>query len=131
MLKEKGRQPLRDSTTLWHLLRRPEVTMEDIIERIDATFDAEILEQVEIECKYEGYIKKQNSQIERFEALENKRLSEDLDYEAINGLSGEGRYKLMRVRPTSLGQASRISGVFPPDINVLLIHLEKLRRLKE
>lgn len=132
MLKEKGSRELRDSTSLWQLLRRPEVTMEDIINSgwIDDAFDEDVLEQAEIECKYEGYIKKQNEQIRRFEALEEKRLSEDLDYETISGLSTEGRYKLMRVKPSSVGQASRISGVSPADINVLLIHLEKLRRQK-
>jgi len=132
MLKEKGTRELRDNTTLWQLLRRPEVTLEDLISsgELVSHHDEEVVEQVEIECKYEGYIKKQNEQIRRFEALEEKRLAEDLNYESINGLSSEGRYKLMRVKPSSVGQASRIAGVSPADINVLLIHLEKLRRQK-
>jgi tRNA uridine 5-carboxymethylaminomethyl modification enzyme len=132
MLKENGSRELRDSTSLWQLLRRPEVSLDDIINscRLEGEYNEEVLEQVEIECKYEGYIKKQNEQIRRFEALEEKRLADDLDYESINGLSSEGRYKLMRVKPSSVGQASRITGVSPADINVLLIHLEKLKRQK-
>lgn len=115
---------------MWQLLRRPEISLEDIFNsgELENTYDEEVLEQVEIECKYEGYIQKQNEQVRRFEALEDKKLAEELNYDEINGLSREGKYKLMRIKPSSVGQASRISGVTPADINVLLIHLEKLRR---
>jgi tRNA uridine 5-carboxymethylaminomethyl modification enzyme len=130
ILKEKGTRELRSSTSLWQLLRRPEISLEDIFNsgELENTYDEEVLEQVEIECKYEGYIQKQNEQVRRFEALEDKKLAEELNYDEINGLSREGKYKLMRIKPSSVGQASRISGVTPADINVLLIHLEKLRR---
>jgi len=130
ILVEKGSRELREATSLWQLLRRPEIGMEELVSAgyIDEGIDEEVLEQVEIECKYEGYIRKQNDQIKRFEALEDKKLSPELDYESVTGLSSEGRYKLMRVKPTSVGQASRISGVSPADISVLLIHLEKLKR---
>jgi len=130
MLKEKGTKELRNNTSLWQLLRRPEISLEDIINsgELENAYDEEVLEQVEIQCKYEGYIKKQNEQVRRFETLEDKKLSEDLNYNEITGLSQEGKYKLMRIKPSSVGQASRISGVTPADINVLLIHLEKLRR---
>ena len=87
-----------------------------------------IAEQVETEIKYEGYIKKQLDQVERMQKLEQTRLEEDLDYSAIQGLRLEAREKLSRVRPHSLGQASRISGVSPADISVLIIYLEQQGR---
>ena len=91
----------------------------------------EVKEQVEISIKYEGYIKKQLAQIERFKKLEDRKLSPDLDYSSIEGLRIEASQKLDQLKPESLGQASRISGVSPADINVLLIYLEKKRRSKK
>ena len=81
-------------------------------------------EEVEIQVKYEGYIKMQEAQVEKFKKLETKLLSENIDYEQINGLSLEARQKLNRFKPRSIGQASRISGVSPADISVLLIYLQ-------
>ena len=81
-------------------------------------------EEVEIQIKYEGYIKMEEEQVKKFKKLENKKLSEDIDYSSINGLSLEARQKLDKIKPTSIGQASRISGVSPADINVLLIYLQ-------
>ena len=83
---------------------------------------------MEVQIKYEGYILKQNQQIEKFKKLEDKRLGADIDYSSIDGLRIEAQQKLNQFKPISVGQASRISGVSPADINVLLIHLEKLRR---
>jgi tRNA uridine 5-carboxymethylaminomethyl modification enzyme len=83
---------------------------------------------VEIQIKYEGYIAKQMAQIAQFKKLEGKKLPEDLDYNNIRSLSNEAKQKLNNIRPESVGQASRISGVSPSDINVLLIYLEQLRR---
>ena len=86
--------------------------------------------QLEVEIKYEGYIDKQLRQIERYKRLEDRKLSEDMDYDEIEGLRIEARQKLGQVRPLSIGQASRISGVSPADINVLMVYLEKKRREK-
>ena len=90
----------------------------------------EIRLQVETQTKYEGYIKKQQIQIEQFKKLENKKLSEEFDYDQVKNISLEARQKLNDIKPESLGQASRISGVSPSDINVLLIYLEQIRRAK-
>jgi tRNA uridine 5-carboxymethylaminomethyl modification enzyme len=86
--------------------------------------------QLEVQIKYQGYIVKQLQQIERFKKLENRKLPEDMDYDEIDGLRIEAKQKLNRLKPVSLGQATRISGVSPADINVLLIHLEKQKRRK-
>jgi tRNA uridine 5-carboxymethylaminomethyl modification enzyme len=130
LLANRKTSVLREKTSLWNLLRRPEIKMADLVDarRIPENEDLEVLEQVEIACKYEGYIKKQIDQIEKFDLMESKRLSPDLDYSFISGLSNEARYKLTRVKPQSIGQATRISGVSPADITVLLIHLEKMKR---
>ena len=90
---------------------RPELTLQE-------------KEEVEIQVKYEGYIKMQEAQVEKFKKLETKLLPEDIDYEKINGLSLEARQKLNKFKPHSIGQASRISGVSPADISVLLIYLQ-------
>ncbi|MBQ5437986.1 MAG: tRNA uridine-5-carboxymethylaminomethyl(34) synthesis enzyme MnmG, partial [Firmicutes bacterium] len=84
--------------------------------------------KVEVSIKYSGYIDKQAAQVEKFKRLENRRLPQDIDYGLISGLRLEARQKLSDMRPGSLGQASRISGVSPADINVLLVYLEKERR---
>ena len=84
--------------------------------------------EVEIQVKYQGYIKMEEDQVEKFKKLENKRLSEDIDYSKINGLRLEARQKLNMVKPLSIGQASRISGVSPSDISVLLIYIETIKR---
>ena len=86
--------------------------------------------QLEVQIKYEGYIGKQEQQIQRFKKLEDKKLDSNFDYDQVDGLRIEARQKLNQFKPVSLGQASRISGVSPADINVLLIHLEKMRRKK-
>ncbi|MCL6638571.1 MAG: tRNA uridine-5-carboxymethylaminomethyl(34) synthesis enzyme MnmG [Firmicutes bacterium] len=119
--------------TMAGLLRRPEIRYGDL-EKITpgpAHLSGEVKEQVEIQIKYEGYIKKQLAQIEKFERMEEKRIPEGLDYNKVRGLSNEAREKLEGVRPLSIGQASRISGVTPADISVLLIHLEMERRRKK
>lgn len=97
-----------------------------MLESVDKTREKlpkSVVEQVEIQVKYEGYIKLQQEQIERFKKLEEKKLSSDIDYAKIKGLSLEARQKLNKQKPTSVGQASRISGVSPADISVLLIYL--------
>jgi len=130
LLLTRGSSPLRDHISLWDLLKRPEVKMEDLKAwgYIPQELDHEICEQLSIQSKYEGYIRKQLEQVERFEKLENKKLADDFDYASVVGLSNEAKAKLSAVRPASIGQAARIAGVSPADINILLIHLEKLRR---
>ena len=85
---------------------------------------------MEVQIKYEGYIEKQLRRIEKFKKLENKKIPQDMDYDLIEGLRLEARQKLNDIRPLSIGQASRISGVSPADINVLMIYMEKERRRK-
>ena len=127
VLRSLGTQPLRSGggISLAELLRRPEIRIGDL-----AAFDPEIaaaerdvLAQVEIEVKYEGYIARQQAQVDRFRRMESKRIPEWVDYWSIPGLSREAREKLEKIRPVSIGQAARISGVSPADISVLLVHM--------
>ncbi|HHW61988.1 MAG TPA: tRNA uridine-5-carboxymethylaminomethyl(34) synthesis enzyme MnmG [Syntrophomonadaceae bacterium] len=128
-LRARKSAPIRDRISLWELLRRPEVKIENFVELdyIDQ-YEKEILDQVEIQAKYEGYINKQREQVQRFEKLENKPIPEDINYQDVYGLSSEAKQNLQEIRPVSIGQASRIGGVSPADISVLLIYLEKKRR---
>jgi tRNA uridine 5-carboxymethylaminomethyl modification enzyme len=116
-------------TSLFQVLRRPQTTWDEILERdpplITKGFDKDVIDHVIIEAKYDGYIGRQTDQIERFRRLEDKRIPCDLDYGAIFQLRAEAREKLERVRPGSLGQAGRISGISPADIATLLIHLKR------
>ena len=132
ILERLGTTPIKNTQTLEELIRRPELGYDAVKE-----FDPErpelrrdIIEQVEIEIKYSGYIKKQNIQIGQFKKLEKRYLEKDLNYEEVQGLRNEAREKLMKIRPESIGQAARITGVSPADINVLLIYLERKRREK-
>lgn len=122
--------PINNPTTIYDLIKRPELGY-DILSVLDPERPdllREIRLQVETQIKYEGYIKKQMIQIEQFKKLENKKLNQDIDYNEIKGLSNEAKQKLNNIKPDSVGQASRISGVSPSDINVLLIYLEQKRR---
>jgi len=128
-LVEKDSAPLHDRISLWELLRRPELKIADFIEREwIQPLRPEILEQLEIQAKYEGYINKQKEQVQRFERMESKQIPEDINYDEVYSLSNEAVQKLKEIRPQSIGHASRISGVTPADINILLIFLEKKRR---
>ena len=131
-LKKIGSVPVKSPTSIYDLLKRPEVKYDDLLELDESRPDIKelIKTQVEIEIKYEGYIKKQLKQIKQFKKLENKKLDEEIEYSNIEGLRLEARQKLKKLKPESIGQASRISGVSPADINVLLIYLEQQRRLK-
>jgi tRNA uridine 5-carboxymethylaminomethyl modification enzyme len=125
--------PLKSAISLYELLRRPEINYEKLTE-LDINrpeLDKNIITQIETQIKYEGYIAKQFKQIEQFKKLENKKIPEELDYKDIKGLSLEARQKLSKILPDSLGQASRISGVSPADINVLMIYMEQQKRMKE
>ncbi|WP_299823966.1 tRNA uridine-5-carboxymethylaminomethyl(34) synthesis enzyme MnmG [uncultured Phascolarctobacterium sp.] len=130
-LEAMGTAPLRSGSSFLDLLRRKEVTYSKLQQAFDLPELApQVAEQAEIFAKYEGYITKQRQEVERFMKLENKRLPDDIDYRAIKELSSEAAEKLDKVRPANIGQASRISGVSPADISVLMIALE-LKRRKE
>jgi len=128
-LEELGTSALKQAATLADLLRRPEICYEDLRHFSELPeLPRPVREQVEIRVKYQGYLARQEAAIERFERMESKLLPEDLDYAQIKGLSKEAVERLSSVRPISVGQASRVSGVTPADISVLLIYLEQERR---
>ncbi len=122
-----GGSELKDGIRASDLLRRPEVTYEHIhlLVPSEVALSDEITEQVEIQTKYEGYIEKSLQQVERMKKMENKKIPVDIDYDAISSLASEARQKLKDVRPLSMGQASRISGVNPADVSILLIYIEQ------
>ena len=127
VLESLGSSPISTGIKLSELLKRSELNYENLssIDTNRPNLPDSVIEEAEIEIKYEGYIKLQLEQIEEFKKLENKKLDEDIDYEKILGLSLEARQKLNKMKPTSVGQASRISGVSPADISVLLIYLNQ------
>ena len=125
VLEEAGTAPLKTGCKMSELLKRPQVTYK-LLESFDKTrpeIAKEVFEQVEINFKYEGYIKRQKAQVDELKRLEVKKIPEDIDYKAITNLRLEAIEKLEKIRPENVGQASRISGVSPADISVLLIHL--------
>ena len=126
-LESIGGMPVDNRYSLAELLKRPEVTYENLaaIDTDRPQLPFHVVEKIEVEIKYEGYISKQNEQIEKFKKLETRRIPEGIDYLNIDGLRLEARQKLDKFRPASIGQASRISGVSPADINVLLVYLVK------
>ena len=125
-LIEHGTTRLQTGSKMSELLKRTELSYEDlsVIDDNRPDLDIAVKEEVEIQIKYEGYIKMEEEQVEKFEKMESKKLAENINYEEIKGLRIEARQKLNKVKPTSIGQASRISGVSPADINVLLIYLQ-------
>lgn len=127
LIRNAGGSELKDGIRASDLLRRPEMTYEHIrtISPSEDSIPAEVAEQVEIQIKYEGYIEKSIQQVERMRKMENKKIPSDIDYDAITGLASEARQKLKQVRPLSVGQASRISGVNPADVSILLVYLEQ------
>ena len=129
LLKNNGTSELTTGTKMAELLKRTELTY-DKLSQIDSErpmLTKQEKEEVEIQLKYEGYIKLQEGQVEKFKNLETKMLSEELDYDKIKGISLEGRQKLNKFKPRSIGQASRISGVSPADISVLLVYLKQMK----
>ena len=133
LLESKGTSILTTGTKMAELLKRTELTYDDleVIDENRPNLSIQEKEEVEIQIKYEGYIKLQEEQVEKFKKLESKKLSEDIDYEKITGISLEARQKLNKFKPTSIGQASRISGVSPADISVLLIYDQMNKNKKE
>ena len=138
VLLTKGAEPISESERLSKILKRPEVALTDIIKLDsvqsssfvsvlqsihDSSVFSEVLEQIEIELKYEGYVERQEEEIEKFNRLESMPIPKDIDYTEFKSISTEGREKLKKIRPTSIGQASRISGVTPADVSILLVYL--------
>ena len=119
--------PLNDGLTLYDFIKRPEVTIDKLIElgKIPNTFDEKVIEQVEINIKYEGYIRKAKMEVYKMRELENTLIPNDINYDDVINIASEARQKLKEVSPISLGQASRISGVNPSDIAVLSVYLKK------
>lgn len=130
MLEKMGTTAIHTGTSLAELIRRPELDY-DIIAPLDSErkkLPEDVVEQINIEIKYEGYIERQKQQVEHFKKLENRKIPADIDYENIDSLRLEAKQKLSRFRPESVGQASRISGVSPADISVLLVYLKSRSR---
>ncbi len=129
LLEQKGLSPLSQSVKAEKVLTRPELTLQDLMAALPefgaalAGYSTEVLEQAEIQKKYDGYIRKEREQAEKVIRLDDIRLPEDFDYHKVKALSFEGREKLSRSKPNSLGQASRISGVRPADISVLMVFI--------
>lgn len=131
LLESIGSATIQDGSNLLTILRRPEVTYAHIasISPSEVELDEEMQEQVEIQIKYAGYIEKQLIHVERLQKMEKKKIPENINYDDIQGLAIEARQKLSKIRPISIGQASRISGVTPADISILLVYLEHYNRV--
>lgn len=132
LLEEHGSTALKTGTTLAELIRRPELSYDDLakIDKERPELPFEVREQVNINIKYDGYIKRQLKQVKEFKKLENKKLPENFDYSQVKSLRIEAKQKLNLYQPVNVGQASRISGVSPADISVLLVYLEQMYRKK-
>ena len=127
LLDEMGKAPFTRTISLYEALKRPEITY-PLLASLGKTHESlpvQVQKQAEITAKYEGYIKKQIEQVESFRKLEKRQLPESMDYSLIDGLRLEARQKLNEIRPFNIGQASRISGVSPADISVLLIYMKQ------
>ncbi|GGJ56388.1 tRNA uridine-5-carboxymethylaminomethyl(34) synthesis enzyme MnmG [Virgibacillus salexigens] len=126
ILEEAGAAPLKEALKAYDLLKRPELSYDLLAPIIDAPeLSNEVTDQVGIQIKYEGYIKKANEQVDRMLKMEDKKIPSDIDYDDIGGLATEAKEKLKKVRPLSVGQASRISGVNPADISILIVYIEQ------
>ncbi|MRG87956.1 tRNA uridine-5-carboxymethylaminomethyl(34) synthesis enzyme MnmG [Salinibacillus xinjiangensis] len=127
VIRESGGKELREAVSAADLLKRPEITYQVIkgLTEPEEALPVDVEEQVEIQIKYEGYIAKSRQQIEKMQKMDNKTIPENIDYDAIQGIATEAKEKLKEVRPLSVGQASRISGVNPSDISILLVYIEQ------
>ena len=129
IIQKLNTSPLLDGITLYDLLKRPEINMQMLknLDLIDDSYSEEVLEQVEINIKYEGYIKKALKEADKLKQMEDVKIPEDLDYKMVPNLASEARQKLDKVKPITLGQASRISGVNPSDIAILSVYLKRYK----
>lgn len=133
-LESKGASPLKDGILAADFLRRPEISYAELIRFMPETekeLPRKVVEQVEIQIKYEGYIKKALEKVDKLKRMEAKKIPENIDYRTINGLATEARQKLMKIEPETIAQASRISGVNPADISILMVYLEQGRITKK
>ena len=132
LIEKLNTSPILDGISLYDLLKRPSIKIKDLIalKKVDLKYDEEVLMQAEIQIKYEGYIKKALKEVERLKQLEDIKIPEDIDYLKISNLASEARQKLLKILPTTLGQASRISGVNPSDIAVLSVYLKRFKNEK-
>ena len=130
LLIKLGTSTINDGITLYEILKRPEITINKLIDcsKIDNTYSKEVIEQVEIYIKYEGYIEKEKKEIKKMQEMENTLIPTDIDYDKVINLASEARDKLKKVMPISIGQASRISGVNPSDIAMLSVYLKKEKK---
>ena len=127
IIEAQGGSILKDGILAIELLRRPEMTYDIILDILEEShkLPEDVSEQVEIQTKYEGYINKSLQQVEKVKRMEEKKIPEDLDYTKVDSLATEAREKLIEVKPLNIAQASRISGVNPADISILLVYLEQ------
>ena len=123
-LKNLNTTPIKDGITLYDLLKRPEIKISDLKQYLNE-YSKDVLEQVEINIKYEGYIKKAENEAKKMVDLDSKKIPENIDYDNIHNLASEAKQKLKTIKPTSIGQAMRISGVNPVDISLLMIYIKK------
>ena len=124
-LRNNNSPDIKDSITLYNLLKRPEITILNLQKYIALEFSDEVMEQVEINVKYEGYIKKEIEEAKKMLDLDNKKIPDDIDYNKIHNLASEAKQKLNQIRPTSIGQALRISGVNPVDVSLIMVYIKK------
>lgn len=124
-LKDLNSAPIKDGISLYNLLKRPEIKIADLKYFIQMPYNDEVLEQVEINIKYEGYLLKAEKEADKMKKLEDKKIPAEIDYDKVKNIASEARQKLKEIKPTSIGQAIRISGVNPADISVLMVYLKK------
>lgn len=127
MMDKAGTTPLKEAVRAYDLLKRPEISYDMLEKAIETneTLPTLVREQVEIQVKYEGYIKKANEQVEKMLKMEDKKIPDNIDYDDINGIASEAKERLKQVHPLSVGQASRIGGVNPADVSILLVYIEQ------
>lgn len=127
VVESKGGTPLKDGILAFDLLKRPEMDYESIMEILEEEIQLakEEYEQIEIQIKYDGYIAKSLAQVEKMKRMEKKKIPEDIDYDAVHSLATEAVDKLKKVKPLDIAQASRISGVNPADVSILLVYIEQ------
>ena len=130
LMQPQGLENLPSKIQIGNLLKRPEIKLSHILEILNETADENIAPIAEMEIKYEGYIKKEHERAERMKRLEDKAIPENIDYCAIKGLKNEAKEKLLKIKPATIGQAQRISGVDPSDISIVIVHVEALTRKK-
>ncbi|RKY96212.1 MAG: tRNA uridine-5-carboxymethylaminomethyl(34) synthesis enzyme MnmG, partial [Candidatus Hydrothermota bacterium] len=124
-------KPLKDAITLYDFLKRPEISYDTLLQLgFGIDFPFWVKERIEIEIKYEGYIKRMEKEAKKYAEMDNIKIPEDFDFSQVESVSNEAKEKLIRYKPLTLGQASRVPGVSPSDILAIFYHLEKMRTLK-